>query len=110
MAFHVGQRVVCVSDKLGGSWDAILPGIAVGGLDGLRRGSIYTVASVEYVYSLEVLVLAEINRKQVKKKSHINARGFASSRFRPVVERKTDISIFEALLNPANHKQLERAP
>lgn len=86
--FTVGQKVVCVnSDRA----------------KNLKKNGVYTIKLVKKGdipnlgltgviswFCLE-LVEAEPNR------GHI---GFCPSRFRPVVERKTDISVFKAMLNP----------
>lgn len=105
MSFHVGQKVVCVdvSATLQGRVvrrrDGNLAPI-VGGLDGLRKGAVYTIDAIDppsYPGACDEneLVLAEINR------GHCICRGFRASRFRPVHERKTDISVFTAMLDPA---------
>jgi hypothetical protein len=80
--FRVGQKVVCVIDKDGGRDDVYGGGHSAG----LRSGDIYVVTRAP------------------------NEGGFMSvagiygswcrTRFRPVVERKTDISIFKAMLTP----------
>lgn len=94
MAFYVGQKVVCVDDSkwsYGGPWD--YP----------RKGSVYTVdGSAKHWSGGHGILIREIKNVYCGK-----PQPFLASRFRPVVEKKTDISIFTALLNPANHKQLE---
>jgi hypothetical protein len=85
--FHVGQKVVCV-DASDGEWNDIR-----GGATGyLVEGEVYTVASIRKEPEVTFLRLEGV------------FSGWASIRFRPVVERKTDISIFRAMLNPS--KQL----
>lgn len=84
MAFHVGQRVVCVNDR------------PINGphLGGLKRGQVYTVSGFGACAdgSLGVHV-EEIWRE--------GGTPFFAHRFRPVVERKTSIAIFEAMLTPS---------
>lgn len=89
--FHVGQKVVCVDDtdypmehKLGAGYAR-----------GLRKGAVYTIASIRSTPTNVFLRIAELDNN-----------GWSSVRFRPAVERKTDISIFKELLNNP-HKQLE---
>lgn len=87
MAFHVGQKVVCV-DVSDGDGD-IFP---------LAKNGIYTVSSVGVgiATGAPVLRVAEFSPNLSSP-----FRGeFWASRFRPVVERKTDISIFKAMLTP----------
>lgn len=98
--FSVGQKVVCVNDEFN-------PRAVIRGTSLPKRGQIYTVREI-VVHSLgETIRLREI----------VNAHGvylhddtgefleaaFPSFRFRfrPLVERKTDISIFTAMLNPS---------
>ncbi len=91
MAFRVGQKVVCVDDR---------PGLLTGKRE-LRRGEIYTITGFDTEDKrLEHpgLYLAE-----TPEKFHPNWRfpvGWAPERFRPVVERKTSIEIFQRMLSP----------
>lgn len=100
MTFYVGQKVVCVDDD----WRMFLPfwmrvKAAFRRRDtDPRRGGIYHVREVLMKDDQPWLRLAEIrNRAEL---------GFVEPMymgrcFRPVVERKTDISIFTAMLTPA---------
>lgn len=82
MTFQVGQKVVCVDDS---------PGEL--GPTSVKRGSIYTVSRV-YLDSGQIgICLAEA------KPCHA-LLGFWARRFRPIVSRKTDISIFKRMLTP----------
>lgn len=76
MAFRVGQKVGCVD---AGGW----PQISI--------GTVYTVHSINNDYGCW-LRLKEVNPE---------LGGYRASRFRPIVERKTDISCFTAMLNPS---------
>jgi hypothetical protein len=97
MTFRVGQKVVCVDD--GDS------GLRLGCWDGLlKKGKEYTVSAIGLVHAWDLkkfpcILVAEIFRS-------VNDP-FWAHRFRPVIERKTDISALTALLNPANHKELQ---
>ncbi len=88
MAFRVGQKVVCVDAKgrrhLGFDWihsDAPVEGV------------VYTVAGLTFEQGEPCIVLAERPRSEESE-----YEGYAARRSRPVVERKTDISIFEKML------------
>jgi hypothetical protein len=95
MAFHVGQKVCCVDDEpdAGREWSGAA----------LKAGTVYTIrdfVSDHYPGENELCVrLVEVIRQY-------DGFGFRASRFRPVVERKTDISVLTALLEPKNHKRI----
>lgn len=82
--FRIGQKVVCVRNDNVEHW--------------LELNKVYTVEGVEtYIGGVK---LTEIG-------PHVDAEEyhwyFINNRFRPLVERKTDISVFKALLNPVTH-------
>ncbi len=67
MAFFVGQKVVCVET-----------GHLIDGKVGVSKGEVYTIAAIDQHFVT------------VKDADHLG--GWYKRRFRPVVERKTDIS------------------
>jgi hypothetical protein len=88
MTFRVGQKVVCVNDNgrsLRPSWE-ILP----------VRGETYTIRCIEG----RAVRLAEIINDPFPYSEGLGELKFLASRFRPIVERKTDISIFTKMLTP----------
>lgn len=91
MAFRVGQKVVCV--------DAAEPDLSklrpakIWRSIGLVQGAVYTVAAVGLTHSHDPDALPCIQIVELKADHAIWAH-----RFRPVVERKTDISIFTKML------------
>lgn len=92
MEFHVGQKVVCVDDSP----------IEDGRSALVMRGAIYTISEIVMIcrhpgYGVRLVELTPYPGKG----------GWLPSRFRPVTERKTDISIFTELLIGAP-KELER--
>ena len=110
--FRVGQKVVCVDDSEpssthvvgydGHHWQYF------GGLDGLTKGAIYTVRAFvqNHINGGVSLCLAEIFREHtIRSGIDIGECGYRASRFRPVVERKTDISIFTEILRKHTKKQ-----
>lgn len=88
--FTVGQKVVCLS----GENHPVLwtP----------KTGAIYTIRSV-FVWN---------EKAYIRLQEHSSDRcdgpwgegGWDATRFRPVVERKTDISVFKAMLNPSKEQ------
>jgi hypothetical protein len=76
--FRVGQKVVCVDDS---------------GSVALKRGDIYVVTSLVSRYCLPSI---GIDVCEPRTGSNI----WFARRFRPIVERKTDISIFTKMLTP----------
>lgn len=109
MAFHVGQRVVCVRS---GAIEGLLPP----SIDGLKVGRVYTIRWLgefplvsHRSYGLGVR-LTEIDRgADPCGVVEWDDYPLALLRFRPLIERKTNISSLVALLNPKNHKALEEA-
>ena len=100
--FHVGQKIVCVND------DAV--NIAV--LSGLcdvnfywpnrpKKGGIYTLRDVMFdeVFCIYGLRLVEIVNPVRLFVGGFREGGFREDQFRPLEERKTDISVFQRMLN-----------
>lgn len=95
MTFHVGQKVVCI-DSAWMLWNGkpahsgFLP----------RKGSIYEVADVITVFAECTYVrLCEASWDEI----------YEASAFRPVIDKKTDISIFTEILR-RNSKSRVMAP
>lgn len=88
MAFYVGQEVVCIDAS-----NYYLSGAPVP----LSKNSVYVVAE-DHGWAINLVGLGSGQMA-----------AFHNKRFRPVEKRKTDISVLEALLLPANHKVLEDA-
>jgi hypothetical protein len=93
--FRVGQKVVCVDDAFPGHELCLADTL-------LRAGYIYTIAAVVAESCVSRpgpypgIHLVEINRPLSKHDGRVLA--YRASRFRPIVERKTDISIFTKML------------
>jgi hypothetical protein len=86
--FHVGQKVVCVDDT---------PHPYGPQSVSVRKGCVYTVAGFgiptnDGCPSIFVVEVRAANEGE--------GYGFLAYRFRPVAERKTDISCFTAMLEP----------
>lgn len=80
---YVGQKVVCI--------DANTINI---GFDKLIKNEVYTISEIEISEKGHFIDLKE----KMKYPSSLGCRFFIS-RFRPVIEKKTDISIFTSMLN-----------
>lgn len=93
--FRVGQKVVCVDAGSRGRWD-------VG--EAPITGRIYTIAEMFIDREDNKLVLSfiELRRTEFACSVYGERLGYRASRFRPLVSRKTDISIFTAMLNPSS--------
>jgi hypothetical protein len=88
MAFYVGQRVVCVRDDNDVFGREMI----------IKKGSIYTVASlVTSNWGRDGVTLVEVSPPP-------GVVGWLNELFRPITERKTDISIFKAMLNPSKQE------
>lgn len=96
MALRVGQKVVCVDDRFSNEWRS-----------GWRlpvAGCVYTIRAFSFGAttqqpSQEGILLAELDNSSFARRLGDNEPIFGKLRFRPVAERKTDISIFTAMLN-----------
>ena len=91
--FYVGQKVVCVV----GEWPphVVAP---------IQKGCIYTVAEIippDLSFSFDGVNVRASIRLAETKNNLATVDSFNPARFRPVVQRKTDISCFKAMLNPA---------
>ena len=97
MTFHVGQKVVCVDD-------------GPGQLRGTRvwerpivNGQIYTIrwVGIAPYYNRLGVRLVGVDRGPDKFNREWDDMPLNAHRFRPLIERKTDISIFTAMLKPS---------
>lgn len=89
MNFRVGQKVVCVdASEKNGRWFADAP----------IEGRVYTIVGFAETKRGTGLLLQEIANDEEF------CGSYSPNRFRPIVERKTDISIFTAMLNPSHEK------
>lgn len=98
--FRVGMKVVCIDDDFNAQ--GFVPVFVT---DLPMRGNVYTISRIEADDDGIWLFLEEVA-------SRIDVIGgwceasFGSEGFRPLRERKTDISVFRALLN-TNEKKVE---
>ncbi len=88
MAFRVGQKVVCVdADPHSRGWlGPWLEGEAP------VEGNVYTVKAIAISADTDDLAI------QINEISRVKRWGYGAFRFRPAVDRKTDISNLKALL------------
>ncbi len=89
MAFEIGQEVECIDDN----WFVTVPGPAPSHFP--KKGKVYVVAGIhrpclDALHQVDHLSLAGIL-------FHM----FASDMFRPLLRKKTDISVFTKMLKPA---------
>ena len=95
--FRVGQKVVCISGPA--RRDMVTDPVV---------GDVYTVRGINKDQRGDIGIhLAEIvnrPRRIISLGGEIREPGFFAYHFRPVVQRKTDISIFKAMLNPSKEQ------
>ena len=84
--FRIGQKVVCVDATCFESF--------------IQKDKVYTVHSIACQFGDIWVRLCEVIPDE--------GGGFRNRRFRPIVERKTDISIFTEMLSPARKREVAR--
>lgn len=98
--FYPGQKVVCVDSGARGDRDPFLPGEAI------VEGQVYTVLR-SYIWNdplagfqpCKCCWLFEVRRCEGAVDTFGPDVGYGQDRFRPLVSRPTDISIFTSLLD-----------
>lgn len=99
MTFRVGQKVVCVNNKarvhLGRDWVISQPPVLE---------AVYTIADLAFEGDENTLILEELSRPATSP-----WRGYAAWRFRPIVERKTDIGFAHEILRKVSRTDRVRA-
>jgi hypothetical protein len=108
MSFHVGQKVVCVDANFKSRGALYLDGDgdlkrSSGNTGGLRVGEVYTVAKIRVGEMENTLFLVEVGARGPKD------TGYRFSRFRPIQERKTDISFAHEILRKVSRNGRVRA-
>jgi len=99
MAFRIGQKVVCVNDTWRDTLIDCPGGVPV-------KGGVYTVRGFcEHYPEITSIYLEEIVNPPFKYLVGAYEPSFLAWRFRPVVERKTNISVFKEILNRTPTKQ-----
>lgn len=90
--FRVGQKVVCVDTTIANT--ALLRPYEGGWQSNkLIKGQIYTISAVGLVHPFDLLGLPAVHVAELDPTFPIWAH-----RFRPIVDRKTDISVFQEIL------------
>src|SRR5687768_445102 len=104
--FRVGQKVVRVGSK---SVGAVLDASRIGHFTVPAIGEVCTVSTInEWSYGTLITLCEHDNSHLIAELGCRYEPGFNAEAFRPVVERKTDISVFQAILRKATKKK--RAP
>lgn len=101
--FKPGDPVVCVDD--------VWPAGSFYGVEKLpMKDNVYTVREIfvpSYPFRDRIAVrLIEIQNPVLDYVQGITEAAFDASRFRPLVTRKTDITIFKAMLHPSKVEEL----
>jgi hypothetical protein len=106
--FYVGQKVVCVDDEAHKKYVPKGYSASDGDMGGLTKGRVYTIRKTgEFLPGNFLVWLEEILRPiEADTVCLIYGEcGYDPRRFRPIVERKTDISVFTAMLDPSRIKE-----
>lgn len=101
--FRVGQKVVCVSLEENAQHAISRESAKRFGAIYPQVGRVYTVRSIYETQSgLKGILLCELDNMRASQRAGREREcGFVVNWFRPVADRKTDISIFKAMLNPS---------
>jgi hypothetical protein len=104
MAFRAGQKVVCIDESSVRPWPKNSAPV---------KGQVYTVREIGIdVLGGPGLRLNELeltsNSKGVYSGAPFRDAFYRANRFRPVVERKTNISIFTKMLDDVKQKDVVR--
>jgi hypothetical protein len=102
MTFGVGQKVVCVDARK----RARIPSINYERPQ-LTKGAVYTIRELDGCDGYHAVRLVEIVEPilDIWIDRGPSEPAWHSGRFRPIVERKTSIAIFKAMLTPAGKKE-----
>ncbi len=97
--FHIGQKVVAVKR-------ADIPKPIVEGVARITAGSVLTIRAIQTMMRCvgEVqtgLIFEEIRNEVINTSWGLFEFDYDYRFFRPIAERKTDISVFRAMLNPS---------
>lgn len=100
--FRIGQKVQCIDAEANGQY--IPAGLFAKNRDlhRLTLNSVYTVRNVRLCLGRSICRVEEIIRPTDP--FFGEEAYFACERFRPLTERKTDISAFRSLLNPTKQQ------
>src|SRR3990167_4610543 len=101
MNFHVGQKVVAVGYKKDGSH--VPPSIA----NLPQIGNIYTIRAINVWPTITIVRLYEVDNSHLLSLHQYAGQiepGYDARAFRPLVTRKTNISIFKRMLTPSPEK------
>lgn len=101
MTFRVGMKVACIDDE---PHSLYTPWAHHSDMDGLKKGTVYTVRSVGLYNGVPCIWLHEIVRGIARGWEELGEAGFSPKRFRPVVERKTDISFAHEILRKVSDR------
>ncbi len=90
MNFRIGQKVVCIDDSPA----------TMSGERHLVKGRVYEIEGFTAIGGLHLAGVPRTDRH-----SWGEHRGWSPRRFRPIAERKTDISTFTEILDRANKRE-----
>lgn len=100
MTFHRGQKVVYVGAPKGSICRRVISWFHPHESDDLIKGQVYTVECCLMYNCIHIV-------GHYSPGTDYWCEGYRADAFRPAVERKSDINMLIALLDPTNHKEFE---
>lgn len=97
MGFYVGQKVVCVDGSAAYSGDKQAPPV---------KNFIYTISEIEND-PFEGMFVSVFEIKHLPHPFGLHSCPWRASRFRPIQETQTDISIFTVMLGPKQKETVD---
>jgi hypothetical protein len=101
MTFRIGQKVCCISNGCDTRWRGLHKPVV---------DEVYTIRAMRLSRDLPSLGYLSCLLNEISNPINPHSGqefGFLCSRFRPVVERKTSIEIFQKMLNPSPEKVMD---
>lgn len=98
MTFHLGQKVVCISEEHNCDYVfCVVP----------KKGNVYTICAIDDADGLRFSEIRNALMTCINTRARtvsIAEPSFWPEDFRPLVERETDISIFKKMLPPKRQR------
>lgn len=102
--YYIGQKVVCIDDTLDLIDPKFVGYVLYGDLNGLTKGNIYTIRDIfnDPDFPEDLVCYLEEIKRDVDERLNIEMF-YCITRFKPLEEKKTDISVFIKILDNINN-------